>query len=627
MCGFAGEFLLGHSGANLKLACEMAARLRHRGPDESGQFISPSGNCAIGFQRLCVIDVASSHQPMSSPDGSVTVAFNGEIYNFRQLRRELESQGCQFKTAGDTEVLLHLYLRYDLAMLEKLDGMFAFAIYDGRKNRLVLARDRLGEKPLWYAALGDRIVFASEAKAILHHPSVDRSPNVQSIIDYLSVGYIHAPYSIWNGISKLQPAHFLVVEEGKFRIERYWRPKLVELPTGTDRQIEMVREMIRSSVQARMVADVPLGALLSGGIDSSIVVALMCKAAGNTGGVKTFCAGFEDPRYDERQSARQVARHCGSDHTEILIRPEPSAGMIDEIVDRYDEPFADSSAIPTYLICRAAREHVTVALTGDGGDEVFGGYERYRALHLADTMSPFGYMMTRIAAGIGNIFAGTDERGRLRRLVRFARSMSEPFAGQYLKYRSLFDAHDLPRLLCEKFVARTDIGGPAKWFGELYENGEFPDEVSRAQHHDMMTYLSDDLLVKSDIASMANSLELRTPLLDHRLVPIGLSLPVEMKIHRRCGKHLLRTAFRDMLPPEIINLPKRGFGIPLGGWLRNRLAGVVKETLLDRAFLDREIVKREAVEGLINDHMSGIDDHRHRLWALLVLARWLGRSQ
>ena len=626
MCGFAGEFLFSVSGANLKLVCEMAALLRHRGPDESGQFLSSNRSCAIGFQRLAIIDLAGSHQPMSSPDGSVTIAFNGEIYNFRELRHQLAQQGCRFKTTGDTEVLLHMYLRDELAMLEHLEGMFAIAIYDGRKNRLLLARDRLGEKPLWYATLNDRIVFASEAKALLHHPAVDKSLNRNSVTDYLSFGYIHAPYSIWNGISKLLPGHFLVVQDAQCRTERYWRPGIVELPSGQEQRVQMVREMIRTSVEGRMAADVPLGALLSGGIDSSIVVALMCKAAGKGGGVKTFCAGFDDPLYDERAAAREVAQHCGSEHTELLVRPEPSAAMIDEIVNRYDEPFADSSAIPTFLICQAARQHVKVALTGDGGDEVFGGYERYRALHLADTLSPLAYLGVRVASGIGNIFAGTEERSRLRRLARFADAMTQPSAAQYLKYRSLFDSKDLPRLFSDEFAGSADIAGPARWFTELYEEGNFPDEVARAQHHDLMTYLPDDLLVKSDIASMANSLELRAPMLDHELVPVGLSLPVAMKIRGRRGKQVLRKAFQDMLPAGILDLPKRGFGIPLGRWLRKDLAGVLKETLLDRSFLDRGIVRKDAMAGLVNDHLSGADDHRHRLWALLVLARWLRSS-
>ena len=270
---------------------------------------------------------------------------------------------------------------------------------------------------------------------------------------------------------------------------------------------------------------------------------------------------------------------------------------------------------------------MTVALTGDGGDEMFGGYERYRALHLADTLSPLAYLGVRIASGIGNVFAGTEERGRLRRLARFADSMTQPFAVQYLKYRSLFDSKDLPRLLSDEFISSANIAAPAKWFSELYEEGNFPDEAARAQHHDLMTYLPDDLLVKSDIASMANSLEMRAPMLDHRLAPVGLSLPVGMKIHCRRGKHILRKAFQDMLPRGILDLPKRGFGIPLGKWLRNDLSRVLKETLLDHSFLDRRIVRKEAMEGLINDHLSGIDDHRHRLWALLVLARWLERSE
>ena len=372
----------------------------------------------------------------------------------------------------------------------------------------------------------------------------------------------------------------------------------------------------------RMLSDVPLGALLSGGVDSAIVVALMSAVAGRAGGVKTFTAGFEDARYDERSAARSVAEHCGTDHTELLIHPQPK-GMLDWVVSQYDEPFANSSALPTRLICAAARQHVTVALTGDGGDEAFGGYDRYRAMYLSQTMSPLEYLAVKTVAGISRPFASLDERSRLRRLVRFSEALSCPPAVQYFRYRRLFGPNDLLRLLSEDFLADIDVNAPAEWFCELYGDGEFDDEAVNAQRCDLLTYLPDDLLVKADIASMSVSLELRAPMLDHRVVELGLRLPLEMKLNRRQGKLILREAFGELLPPEVFERPKRGFGVPLGRWLREELREEMVETLTDPALKAMGIFREEALVGLMNDHLSRRADHRHRLWALMVLGRWL----
>jgi asparagine synthase (glutamine-hydrolysing) len=623
MCGFAGEFVFtGPHRADPAVANAMAARLTHRGPDEDGSFLSPDGRCAIGFRRLAVIDPPTSHQPMSSPDGSATVAFNGEIYNYRELRAPLSDEGVRFATAGDTEVLLHLYRARGEGLLADLTGMFAFALYDGRRRRLLLARDRLGQKPLWYAALPDRIVFASEAKALLRHPRLARRMHPPAITASLTVGYVPAPASAWHGIRKLPPGHRLTVGASVGPPAAYWRPQLRRVPAARGDLIGELRHTLAASVAARMVADVPLGALLSGGIDSSIIVALMCQAAGAAGGVRTFTAGFEDPRYDERPAARRVAAHCRTDHTELLVRPD-AAEALDSLVALYDEPFADSSAIPTYLICRAARQHVTVALAGDGGDEVFAGYDRYRALYLAGRMSAARYMLVRLAAAALRPLAPPRERSRLRRFVRFADALQDPPSLQYFAYRRLFSPSQLELLLTADFQRAADTASAATWFCDLYEDGDFPDEVTRAQHHDLLTYLPDDLLVKTDIASMASSLELRAPMLDHRLVDLGLSLPLCAKVSRRQGKVLLKEAFRDLLPAAVFRQPKRGFGVPLARWLRSDLRQTLRETLLDEGLLSRGIFRREAMAALIRDHLSGAADHQHRLWALLILARWL----
>ncbi len=627
MCGFAGEFVFGGGSADLELARRMAAKLTHRGPDEEGSFLSSDGCCAIGFRRLAVIDPVRSRQPMTSTGGDVTVAFNGEIYNFRELREDLERSGAKFRTAGDTEVLVHLYERYGEKMVEHLTGMFAFVIYDAREGSLLLVRDRLGQKPLWYASLPDRIVFASEAKGILGHDGVDRSVDMLAMQHCVSLGYVPGPDSIWRGIRKLLPAHRLGVYQKIGEPVRYWSIDAGSGEEGWSDLVERAREGVSRSVEARLVSDVPLGALLSGGLDSSIVVALMARAAGKSGGIRTFTAGFEESRFDEREYARKVAEHCGTKHTELVVRPAPLEAL-DEVVRMYDEPFADSSALPMWGICRAAREHVTVALVGDGGDEVFGGYDRYRAVHLGERMSAASYVGVRLGAFLARGFAARDERSWMRRLIRFADALPLPAARQYFSYRALFNSEDLGRLFTEEFIsdASWDLEATERWFCELYEQEELPDEVTRAQRHDMLTYLPDDLLVKADIASMATSLELRAPMLDHSLVRFGLSLPVDMKVRGSRGKVILREAFADLLPAEILRRPKQGFGVPLGKWLRNELRETLVETLMDTGGLDWGVFRREAVAGLINDHLVGREDHGHRLWALLVLARWLAKQ-
>ncbi len=624
MCGFAGEFLFDASArADVSLAARMADRLVHRGPDEGGEFLSTDGRCAIGFRRLCVIDPAGSHQPMSSADGTLTVAFNGEIYNFRNLRGELSAAGERFRTDGDTEVLLPLYRRHGAEMVVRLSGMFAFALYDAAAGRLLLARDRLGQKPLWYAMLADRVVFASEPKALLSHPGVDAAVSETDLTAYLTLGYIPAPESAWRGVRKLSPGHIMELPAEKPAPMRYWRPAPAEPPTDYKEAVSRVREKLSESVAEHLVSDVPLGALLSGGVDSAVMVALMCRTGGGT--VRTFTAGFDDAEFDERSDAARLAEHLGTEHTELLVDTAP-ADMPDALIDMYDEPFGDSSALPTCLVCRAARRHVTVALSGDGGDEVFAGYDRYRALYLAAQMRPSTYMLCRLGARLAGAFAGKTERGRLRRLVRFANALPYPYAEQYLMYRRLFSPADLVRLLTDDFIAAADPDAPSEWFLRLYEDGDFEDEVARAQHHDLSTYLPDDLLVKTDIASMASSLELRAPMLAADLVSLGLSLPAGWKVDRNGGKRILKDAFADMLPAEVFDRPKRGFGVPLARWLREDLLEVLKETLLDRELLDKGIFRAESLAGLIADHATGRDDHSHRLWALLVLARWLVRQ-
>jgi len=563
-----------------------------------------------------------------SGDGNTCIAFNGEIYNFRQLREKLSAAGVAFRTSGDTEVLLELFRAHKTDALEKLVGMFAFAAHDETTHTLTLVRDRLGQKPLWYAALGDRIVFASEPKALLIHPQINKNPNPQAITTFCTIGYVPAPTSIWDGIRKLPPGSSLVCSStGVGEPVRYWKPHIASPATiSMDEAVEMVRPRLEEAVTMRMLSDVPLGALLSGGIDSAIIVALMSKAAGKTGGVKTFTACFQDERYNEGPIAKRVAAHCNTDHTELLIKPDPK-GMLDWVVNQYDEPFADSSALPTHLIARAAREHVTVALTGDGGDEAFGGYDRYRAMHITQTMGVAKYIAIKTAAAVGRYFTGNNERSKITRLVRFADALNFPPAVQYFKYRRLFAPDELLEIFSDEFLTEgsIDIDAPAEWFYNLYESAELDDEVTNSQLHDLNTYLPDDLLVKSDIASMAASLELRAPMLDHRVIELGLSIPTETKLNSRRGKLVLRKAFAHMLPQGAFDHPKRGFGIPLGDWLRNELRDEMADTLNDLAMEKTGLFRKNAMNNIMNAHLTGRRDYSHQIWALMVLSRWLSK--
>jgi len=561
---------------------------------------------------------------MTDEASGVTLAFNGEIYNYRDLRRDLEADGIRFKTHGDTEVLLQMYVRHGQGALDELVGMFAVAVYDERRGTLLLARDRMGQKPLWYAPLADRVVFASEAKALLEHPGVAERVNAEAITFYLSVGYVPGDRCAYEGVLKVLPGQCVIAQSGKLRRQRYWQLRVEPARLGEAEALEAVRSELARAVQARLVSDVPLGVLLSGGIDSSIIVGLMARACGRAGGVRTFTAGFEDVQYDERSVARRVAEHFGTDHTELLIQPR-AAELLDELVEMYDEPFGDSSALATWLICRAARERVTVALAGDGGDEVFGGYDRYRAMWLAQRMGPAAYLAARAAAGLIGRFGGGGERTWSARLVRFAKGLPLPYALQYFSYRRLFGPQELAWVLTDDFKRQVDLEAPQRWFCQLYEQGDFEDEVTRGQFHDVMTYLPDDLLVKSDTASMAASLELRAPMLDHRVVQLGLSLPVELKVGWGRQKLILRKAFEDLVPREVFRRRKRGFGVPIGRWLRGELLEPMRQTLLGRGLGQMGILRRAAMERLIESHTSGREDHSHRLWALLMLGRWLIR--
>jgi asparagine synthase (glutamine-hydrolysing) len=554
---------------------------------------------------------------MADAQGAHLLAYNGEIYNYRSLREDLIARGWNFRWAGDTEAVLASLALGGVEACEKFDGMWACAWYDEKAHRLTLLRDRLGQKPLWYAQVGKSLLFASEAKALLAGLG-DVQVDWGFVKIYCTMGYVPAEWSPWAGVHKLAPAGVLQADAGGVRIDRFW--SLGDAVGQARPDPASLRDMLAEATRARLVADVPVGVLLSGGIDSAVTAFLAGRAGGR---VRTFSVGFEEAGYDERPLAAATARLLGTEHTELMVDP-PSPETIERIVDHFDEPFADSSAIPTWLLCRSVREHVTVALTGDGGDEAFGGYDRYRAMHLGESMRPWQYMLTRIAGALLGPMAPRGQRRKLRRFVRFASGLSGPPAMQYFSYRSLFGAEELPRLLHRDLVESQEAD-PVEWFCDLYAGLEGGDAFQAAQMHDIATYLPGDLLVKADMASMAHGLELRSAFLDHRVMAAGIGLALEEKLSRGRGKAILRRLFGCDLPSEVVEGSKRGFGVPLARWLRGPLRQMVEEVILDRSFLSAGVVLPEAVVGLWNDHISGRRDYEHRIWMLFVLGRWMAR--
>ena len=632
MCGICGYVSFDREHAFPEGALEaMAGAMRHRGPDDEGYFRAAfddgRGPAAVGlgFRRLSIIDLAGGHQPMANEDETVWVVFNGEIYNFQELRPSLEAKGHRFRTRSDTEVLVHLYEEHGVECLDKLRGMFAFAIWDGRTRELLLARDRLGQKPLAYFQDEGRFVFASELKAILQAPDVPRVVNPEAIHHYLTYQYVPHFTCILQGVRRLPPAHYAVVRDGRCTVTRYWSPDFGAKSDATEAQLaDELRGVLEEATRLRLVSDVPLGAFLSGGIDSSIVVGLMAKLMDEP--VKTFSIGFDESRYDETRYARLVAQRFGTDHHERVVRPD-AVEILPKLVWHYDEPFADSSAIPTFYVSEMTREHVTVALTGDAGDETFAGYPRYRAARIAGWFD-------RLPAGLRRVLAGpvwqwlpasVEPKTWRRRAKRLFEALNLPAQERYLRWICIFDPTRKADLYTDDFAERTGGQPWAEWLDHWYAQCGDPDFVGKTTYVDLMTYLPDDLLVKVDIASMAHSLEARSPFLDHHVVELSAAIATRHKLRGLRQKHLLKRAFRDLLPPPVAKRPKMGFGVPIAEWFRRDLSGYVKEVLLDPAATGRGYFRPDAVAGLIQEHVEGRADHGYRLWALLMLELWHGQ--
>lgn len=622
MCGIAGIVSIDGGLSALDVA-PMCAALRHRGPDSRGAW--SDGLCALGHERLAVIDLsAEAAQPICNESRTRALVVNGEIYNFAGLRDELQALGCRFRSHGDSEVILHAYERWGAGCLERLRGMFALALWDGPARRLLLARDRVGKKPLFFAQSGSAFLFSSELQGLLAHPSVRRNADVRAIDAYLSWGYVPAPSTAFRGISKLPPAHALVVDVSNGTIattsQQYWSlhhaPKR---PISRDDAAQLIRTALTDAVRVRLASDVPVGAFLSGGIDSSIVVGLMAQAMGRP--VQTFTIGFEDSSYNEAPFARQVARRWRTDHHEWIVRPD-ALEVLPTLVRHFGEPYADSSAIPTFQLARLTRSQVTVALSGDGGDESFAGYDRYRALRVSEIIRaiPGGRPAARALASI--LPDSIDFKSPVRRARRFFGALSSPTWRRYAQWNQYFTDDRKTALYSPDMREACDASQSQRWLESLVAADGNLDVVDTAMAIDVRSYLPYDLLVKADITSMAHGLEVRSPFLDHQVMECAAALPAECKLRGSETKSILRSAFGDLLDPATASRPKAGFGVPIGAWFRGPLRPLLHDTLLSGHHLARGYFDPTTVRRYVDEHDHGRRDHASQLWCLLMLELW-----
>ena len=619
MCGIAGLISLdGRALPGPQTLDAMCRTIVHRGPDDQGTFHTDWA--AIGMRRLAIIDVAGGHQPVTSAGGRIQLVFNGEIYNFRELRQTLEARGYVFQSHSDSECIAHAYAEYGTDCFAMLRGMFAIAIVDQDRRRLVLARDRIGKKPLYLGELSPGVLgFGSELKTLLAVPGWQPRIAMDAVQDFFSLGYIPAPDTIFEGIGKLPPGHWMSIEPG----QNGGAPNIVQtryshvdfLPKWTDDEDTLQERLfaeLDDAVRVRLVSDVPFGAFLSGGLDSSVVCALMTRHLSQP--LKTFSIGFDEAGFDELPDARRVAQHLGTEHHEMVVRPD-AANLLETLVHHFDEPFGDSSAIPTFLVSQLAARHVKMVLSGDGGDELFAGYSRYRRYA---TLQRIRHTTLGLAPGLARLGGALLPGAHGRRLSGIGQRLSLPWPDDYLALVALANPADLRLLFGER--AHTDP------FGSVRQRFVRPDIDSHAEQilsGDMDTYLVDDILVKVDRTTMANSLEARAPLLDQNLIAFSARLPFDLKLHGEQGKYLFRKVAARLLPAEVLAKRKQGFAIPLATWFRNELRPMLLDTIGSRAFKERGIFDHEGIQRLVNEHQQGLQDRGELLWMVMVLETWM----
>lgn len=631
MCGICGKIDFNGKPIDRDLIKRMCQKMVHRGPDDEGIFIGPGSkaqsskiNIGLGHRRLSIIDLSEAgHQPMCNEDESVWIVYNGEIYNFLEIRERLEGKGHIFKSHTDTEVIIHAYEEWGYDCINHFRGMFAFGIWDDRKKRLCLARDRMGVKPLFYSFKNKNLVFASTLQSLIQDEDISKEIDMSAIDYYLTYSYIPAPYSIFKEIRKLPPAHFLIWEDGNISIHKYWDLDFSQKLVSGEREdvTEGILERLREAVKIRLISDVPLGIFLSGGIDSSAIVALTSGLMNEP--VKTFSIGFEESAFDETQYAREIADLYHTEHYEFIVKPS-LIDILPTLVEHYGEPYADSSAIPTYYVSKMARQHVTVALTGDAGDENFAGYIRYVAFNHSESYKRYFRNLNRFLLSISErINYSLNQRHIFTRAHRFFQAMELPLIDRYIRLICHFDNLSKDNLYTEEFKESIDYQNAYSYLSKIYESSSGIDTVDKILETDIKSYLPYDLLVKVDIASMANSLEARSPMLDHKFMEYVASIPSNLKLRGLKKKYIFKKALKDLIPRKILNRPKMGFGIPMGDWLRGDMKEFTLDHLMGESFLTRGYFKRNVVEDLLAEHMGCQVDHSYKIWSLLMLELWV----
>lgn len=612
MCGIAG-FIDRHRDNGDQLIDAMCKIIRHRGPDDQGTWVGKNGDdgVALGMRRLSIIDVSGGHQPIFNEDGSIVTVFNGEIYNYRELRQTLQECGHTFQTNSDTEAIVHAYEEFGDDCVTHLRGMFAFALWDRKRQRLLAARDRFGKKPLNYYWDGQRLFFASEIKAILQ-AGIPREVNRIALDEYLVYGCVPAPHTLFKNVMKLPPAHIFIYEHGEISTRRYWN--LPFEPTCQDDEataIERTKALLEESVRIRLMSEVPLGAFLSGGVDSSVVVGLMSKSMSQP--VKTFSIGFEEEEFTELPYAQRVAKHFGTDHHEFLVKSD-LISILPQLVWEYDEPFSDSSMLPTYYVSKLAREHVSVVLTGDGGDEIFGGYDHYEREYNISCIPP----IIRYLLAYASLLIPNGMRGK----KRFG-NMHQDLATRCARILSHFPSNSRPSMYTQDYFASVRDYDPYMQYINLFREVSHLDILTQLQYVDVGCYLPDDILVKVDKASMFNSLEARCPLLDHQLAEYVTSLQPSLRIHNGTLKYLLKQVAKDLLPAEILSRPKRGFGVPIKHWFRGDLTDYAHDLLDSPRARERGIFNPAFIRNILTSHANTtLVNHSSAIWTLLCLELW-----
>ena len=623
MCGIAGIVRNDGKQIDQELLARMCEAIRHRGPDDDGFYINES--VGLGMRRLAIIDLKSGKQPIHNQDRSSWIVFNGEIYNYLELRAKLEKLGHTFYTNSDTEAIVHAYDQFGADCPKHLRGMFAFAIWNERTQELFLARDRVGKKPLLYAQVNNQFVFGSEFSALLLHPDISRDIEPEALDYYLSFMCIPAPLTAYRVIRKLEPGHWLRWRNGEIESQRYWQPDFTKkIAISEEEAGERTVEILREAVRVRLMSEVPLGAFLSGGIDSSAVVALMSQESSEP--VKTFSIGFDEQDFSEIHHARRIAEHVGADHHEFIVRPD-ALEVLPTLVEHYGEPYADSSAVPTYYVAKETRKHVTVALNGDGGDESFAGYERYIAMRLTEKYRhvPSFLRESVIKETVNLIPTSPAKRSKVRSVQRMLNAVALPRVDRYTRWVSVFNEETKQPLYSDFFREQTRGANATGVLGEWFKRANGIGVLDAMLLTDQMTYLPNDLLVKVDIASMAVSLEARSPFLDHHVIEFAASLPQDLKLRRLTSKYLLKKVLRKFLPAENLNRGKMGFGVPVGHWFRGQMQPFLREVLLSEKASRRGLFKPETVRRLIELHTSGDRDYSQQLWTLLMLELWFNR--